>query len=77
LLTSYFQKALPIKTDPVASAVSHDTTNTHTIVSGVQNDVVNTPTIVSDSRHNVLGGPEDTRGQNRLVSAVRTLLVVE
>ena len=71
------QEALPVNTDPGASAVSHDVTNTHIVVSGVQNDVVKNLAVVSDSGRNALKSPEDTRGQNRLVSTVRVLLVIE
>jgi len=71
------QKALPINPDPGTSIVSHDVTDTHTVVSGVQNDVVKNLAIVSDSGRNALKSPEDTRGQNRLVSTIRTLPVVE
>jgi len=77
LLTSRFQKSLARDTNSTIPAVSHDATNTHAIASGVQNDVVNTPAIVSDSRRNALKSAEDTSDQNRLVSAVRTPLVVE
>ena len=63
--------------DPTGSAVRHDVTNTHTIASGIQSEVVNTLAVVSDSRRKALKGPEDTRGQNRMVSTVRTLPVAE
>ena len=66
-----------IDTEPTVSAVRHDTTKTHTVVPGIQNDVVNTPAIVSDSRRSASKRPEDTGGQNRMVSTIRTLPVVE
>ena len=66
-----------VDTDSTVSAVRHDATNTHTIISGIQNDVVNTPVIVSDSRRGASKRPEDTRGQNGMVSTIRTLPVVE
>jgi len=68
---------LPKNRDAAVSGISHDVTNTHTVVSGVQNGVVNTLTVVFDSRRNALKSPEDTRGQNQVVSAIRTLPVVE
>ena len=77
MLTSRSQKTLAINTSTTISAIRHDVIYTHTIVSGVQNDVANTAVIVSDSHRNALKRPEDTRGQNRMVSAIRTLLVEE
>ena len=68
---------LAIDTDPAVPGVSHDVTNTYTVVSSVQNNVVNTLPIVSDSHRNMLKTPGDTRGQNRAVSSVRTVPVVE
>ena len=76
-LTSHSKKALVTDTDPTISAVRHDATNTHTIVSAIQNGIVNTPTIVSDSRRSAPKSPDDTRGQNRMVSTIRTLPVAE
>ena len=77
LLTSRSQKALTANTNTTTSAVRHDVAETHTIVSGVQNDIVNTRAIVSDSHRDALKSPEDTRGQNRMVSTIRTLPVFE
>jgi len=77
LLTSCFQKTLAINTDPAVPAVSHDATNTHTVVSGAQKNVANTPAVAFDSYRNALKSFEDTCGQNRAVSTIRTLSVVE
>ena len=68
---------LAVRTDPVVPAVSHDVTNTHTVVSGVQNDALNTLAVVSDSGRNGSKRPEDKHGQNRAVSTIRTVRVVE
>ena len=77
LLTSRSHKAIPINTDAAAPTVHHDVTNTQTITSGIQNGVVNTPVTISDSHRNAVKRPDDTRGQNRMVSTVRILSVVE
>ena len=74
MLTSRSQKALTTTTNP---AVRHDVANIDTIVSGVQNDVANTPAIVFDSRHNTSKSPDDMRDQNRMVSTLRILPIVE
>ena len=71
------QKALAVNTDTAISSVHRDVTNTHTIVSGTQNDVTNTRPIVSDSHRNALKSREDTRGQNQMVSTIRTLPAAE
>ena len=65
-----------MNTNPTASTVRHDVADTSTIVPGVRNDV-NTRPIVSDSHRNALRRSEDTRGQNRMVSVIRTLPVDE
>ena len=77
MLTSRSKKALVIDTDPTVSAVRHDATNTHAVVSGIHNDVVNTTATVSDNRSSAPKRPEDTRDQNRMVSTMRALPVVE
>ena len=77
MLTSRSKKALIIDSDPTVSTVRHDTMNTHTIFTGIQNDVVNTSVVVSHSRRSALKGLEGTRGQNWMVSTIRTLRVVE
>ena len=77
MLISRSQKAFTLNTDAAVSAVRHDVTNTHTITSGVQNDVVNTRAIVSASHRNALKKPEDTRGQDLMVSTLHTLPVAE
>ena len=76
LLTSPSQKALAIKTDPAVPVVSHGVTNTHTIISGVQNSVVNALAIVSDNCRSGSKRPDDTRGQDLMVSTVHMLSVV-
>ena len=65
-----------MKTNATVSAVSHDVADTPTIVSGAKNNVVNAGVIVSDGHRNALK-PEDRRGQNRMVSAIRALPVDE
>ena len=69
-LNSPSQKALATKTVQVVPAVTHDVTKAHTVVSGVQNDVVNTSAIVSDNCRSGSKRPEDTRGQDRMVSTI-------
>jgi hypothetical protein len=71
------QKALATTKDAAVFAVRHDVTNTRTIVSCAQNDVVDTPAIVSDNHRNTLKSPEDTRGQNWIVSIIRASPVAE
>ena len=77
LLTSHSQKALTTTTDPAVLAVRHDVTNTDTVVSGAQNDSVNTPTMVCDGHRSTPKIPKDTRGQNRMVSTLLILSLVE
>ena len=77
MLSPHFQETLAIKTDPVALAISHDVTNTHTVVSSVQNDALNTLAVVSDSGRNGSKRPEDKHDQIRAVSTIRTVRVVE
>ena len=59
------------------STIRHDATNTHTIVSNVRNDAANTRATISDAHRNTLKNPEETHGQDRAVSTIRTLLVTE
>ena len=74
MLISRSQKVFAVSTD---AAARHGAANAHAIVSGVQGGVVKTLATVSDGHRNALKGPEDTRGQNRMVSTIRTSPVVE
>ena len=76
MLVILLPKEPTINTNATVSAVRHDVADTPTIVPCVKNDV-NTGATVSDSHRNALKRPEDTRGQNQMVSAIRTLLVEE
>ena len=77
MLTSRSQKELATNSNITGSTIRRDVTNAHTIVSNVRNDVVKTGTIVSDTHSDTFRSPEDTHGQDRMVSITCTLLAVE
>ena len=74
MLTFRLKKEHVMRAHETVPTIRHDITSTHAIT---RSDVVNTRPTIPNTHCGILKSLEDARGQDQMVSTIRTLSVIE